>query len=378
MLDFTSALYLGLQHPSWSLPSWQALTLGKPAALAEPPGIGNIERELAALTGCDAALLASSTLHAFVDLFAMLARSGTAIVLNRHSYPIAHWAARQAAVSGSAVIVVAGHGVEDMRQAVCRRPAASPVIVIDGVSPTTGTAAPIAAYVDLAAEFGGLLVVDDTQGLGILGESASRSAPYGIGGGGLLRHAEIRSDRVIVVNSLAKAFGVPVAMVGGSRPLIDTLRQNSLMRVHCSPPSMAVIAAAAQALHLNRRDGEALRARLAHNVARLRAGLTTLGVAASWTLFPVQPLHLADGMAATVQSRLLHRGVRAVLHGRSPSCARMSFLLTARHAPTDIDAAIEHLARATESAAQSITGVSGYGNQSQFRGGIVRRLSWPT
>src|SRR5215831_7795166 len=124
MLDFTSALYLGLHHPSWSLPPWQALTLGKPAALENPPGIRHIERELAALTGCDDALLASSTLHAFVDLFAMLVRRGTAIVLDRTSYPIAHWAARQAAVSGSGVIVVSDHGVEEMRRAVCRCPAA--------------------------------------------------------------------------------------------------------------------------------------------------------------------------------------------------------------------------------------------------------------
>ena len=355
MLDFTSSLYLGLRHPSWSLPPWQALTLGKPAALESPPGMRRLERELAALTGCDDVLLASSTLHAFVDLFATLAARDTAIVLDRSSYPVAHWAARLAAVSGSPVIVLGGHGpeemTEEMKRALCRSPAARPVIVTDGISPATGMASPIASYADIAAERGGLLVVDDTQALGILGEAASRSAPYGIGGGGSLRHAEVRSDKVVVVNSLAKAFGVPVAMVGGSHTLIAKLRRNSLMRVHCSPPSMAAIGAAARALQQNHRHGEALRARLAHNVARLRRALTSLGLAASRSLFPVQPLRLPQGMAAPVQSRLLRRGVRAVLQGRSPSRARVSFLLTARHAPNDIDEAIERLTWATDLAA---------------------------
>jgi 8-amino-7-oxononanoate synthase len=351
MLDFTSSLYLGLQHPSWSLPPWQALTLGKPAALESPPGMRRLEQELAALTGCDDVLLASSTLHAFVDLFAMLAGRDTAIVLDRNSYPVAHWAARQAAVSGSRVIVLGGQGPEEVKRALCGSPAARPVIVTDGISPATGMASPIASYADIAEERGGLLVVDDTQALGILGEAANRSAPYGIGGGGSLRHAEVRSDKVVVVNSLAKAFGVPVAMMGGSNTLIARLRRSSLMRVHCSPPSMATIGAAARALQQNQRHGEALRARLAHNVARLRRALTSLGMAASRSLFPVQPLRLPQGMAVPVQSRLLRRGVRAVLQGRSPSRAHVSFLLTARHAPNDIDEAIERLRWATDIAA---------------------------
>jgi 8-amino-7-oxononanoate synthase len=213
-------------------------------------------------------------------------------------------------------------------------------------------ASPITSYTNVAAERGGLLVVDDTQALGILGESANRFAPYGIGGGGSLRHAEIRSDKVVVVNSLAKAFGVPVAMVGGSHTLIQRLRRSSLMRVHCSPPSTAVIDAAAQALQQNHRYGEALRACLAHNVARLRRALTALGLAASRSLFPAQPLRLRQGMAAPMRARLLQRGVRAVLHGRSLSRARVSFLLTARHTPNDIDEAIERLTWAIDIGAQ--------------------------
>ena len=74
MLDFTSALYLGFEHASWSLPGWEHLTLGKPAALQDVPGVLQAQRELVALTGCEQVLLGSSTLHLFCDLFALLAR----------------------------------------------------------------------------------------------------------------------------------------------------------------------------------------------------------------------------------------------------------------------------------------------------------------
>lgn len=360
VLDFTSALYLGLQHPSSSLPPWQALTLGKPAVLESPPGMQAVERELAALTGCDDAVLSSSTLHAFVDLFAMLAERDTTIVLDRNSYPIAQWVARQAAVPGRRVTVLGGEGRSEVKRAVSRAQTARTVIVTDGLSPATGIVSPLGFYANLAAESGGLLVVDDTQAFGVLGESASRSAPYGIGGGGSLRHAGIRSDRVVVVNSLAKAFGVPMAMVGGNHRLIETLRRTALTRVHCSPPSMAVIGAAAHALQLNRHHGDTLRDRLARRVAQLRSGLRELGLAASRSLFPVQPIRLTRGMAATVHSRLLQRRVRAVLSGRPLFRAQVSLLVTTRHTPDDIDAAIACLAWATGAETGHTTGVSGY------------------
>ncbi len=59
--------------------------------------------------------------------------------------------------------------------------------------------------------FGGLLVIDDTQALGILGRNPGQDAPYGRGGGGSLRRANIQGPDILVGASLAKGFGVPIA-----------------------------------------------------------------------------------------------------------------------------------------------------------------------
>ena len=52
MLDFTSALYLGLRHPSAALTPWPALSSGRPAALAEHRGAEDVAASLAGLAGC--------------------------------------------------------------------------------------------------------------------------------------------------------------------------------------------------------------------------------------------------------------------------------------------------------------------------------------
>lgn len=364
MLDFTSALYLGLQHPSLGLPAWTSLTLGKPAALEEPPGMRAVEQKLAALTGCDDVMLASSTLHAFFDLFAMLAGPGTAVYIDRSSYPIPRWAAQRGCTE-SATTFFSCHDAAELGRALFRSGGVRPLIVTDGLSPAIGVVAPIAQYAALAARRRGLVLVDDTQGLGILGASANADRPYGIGGGGSLRNTEVRSDEVIVVNSLAKSFGVPVAMVGGGAQLIASLRSSSPVRSHCSPPSVAVIAAAAQALEQNRRHGEALRLRLARNVARLHSGLKQLGIAASRSLFPIQPLRLPSATAVRVHSTLLQRGVRTVLQRNSESGAQLTFLITARHTAPEMDEALENLAYALEAGTHlRPIGVSTYDTES--------------
>src|SRR5262245_50393298 len=96
MLDFTSSLYLGLQHPSWSLEPWASMSTGRPAALGTPDKHRQVAAALADLTGCERATLHSSTLHVFWDLFGMLARR-TAIFMDAGVYPIGRWGVERAA-----------------------------------------------------------------------------------------------------------------------------------------------------------------------------------------------------------------------------------------------------------------------------------------
>jgi len=100
VLDFTSALYLGLRHPSPSLRSWSELTTGKPAALESPPLSTAIAGRFAALVGCESAVPIASTLHLFWDLFGLLASDWVRIYMDEGTYAIARWGVERAPARG--------------------------------------------------------------------------------------------------------------------------------------------------------------------------------------------------------------------------------------------------------------------------------------
>jgi len=347
MLDFTSALYLGLRHASQSLRPWARLTTGAPAALTAPPGARTVADALAALQGCERATLVPSTLHLFWDLFGMLPSHGVAIYMNVGTYPIARWGIERAAARGVPVQSFPHHDAEALWGRLKRdaHRHARPVVVADGFCPDCGRPAPVAAYLESVHAFGGQLILDDTQALGILGYAPAPDAPFGNGGGGSLPWSDVAGPDVLVGSSLAKGFGVPVAVLAGSATAIGRFEAKSETRMHCSPPSVAVIHATAGALDVNRRRGAALRLHLAQLARYFRRRLSAVGLSSTGGLFPIQTLAAVPGLDSWVlYERLLHEGIRTVLRR---SCYRrrrcISFLLTARHTFSDIDRAVDAL-----------------------------------
>jgi 8-amino-7-oxononanoate synthase len=346
VLDFTSALYLGLEHGSRDLPGWEQLSLGKPAALEPVPGSAETERKLAALMGCERALLATSTLHLFWDLFAILGQRKINIFLDAGAYPILRWGVERAACSGTPVRSFRRHDPWALQAAMAGASERPPVIVADGYCPGCGRPAPIKEYLAQATNCGGLLVLDDTQALGIFGEPGP-CAPYGRGGGGSMRRAGLSSGHGVVIGaSLAKAFGAPLAALAGDAGIVDEFASQSATRVHCSPPSSAIVAAASRALKINCWWGDALRLKLARLVSRFRQGIRRLGLIGTAGLFPVQSLCLPDPISAVpLHAKLRERGIETVLHrGSNTGQPRISFVITARHSFAEIDCALHHLA----------------------------------
>lgn len=352
MLDFASALYLGFRHPHGTLCPWAQLTTGRPAALESPPGAEAVGRGLARLIGCERATLATSTLHIYWDLFDMLATDGIAIHLGQGTYPIACWGVERVAGKGVPVAAFRQHDAGVLRQQLerSRRLGLRPVVVTDGLCPASGQPAPLADYLKLVRAHKGYLVIDDTQALGILGSSQSRESPYGRGGRGTPAWHGIEAPELIVGSSLAKGFGVPVAVLAGARNIIERFEAQSATRVHCSAPSAPLVAATEHALALNRSHGEQLRQRLLDNVRRFRARLREFGLSADGACFPVQTPRLGTA-AEAIHDRLLGCGVRTVLHrARQGLAAKISFLIAARHEPMEIERGVELLARAANGA----------------------------
>jgi len=304
-----------------------------------PEAARELEIDLARLVGCESALLGSSTLHVFWDLPALLP-AHPLLLVDGGVYPIGRWGCERAAAMGIPARVFRHYDPEALarilRASGGRR---TPVVVADGFCPVCGVPAPLAALLDCIEPYGGHLILDDTQSLGIWGLDPVPAMPYGRGGGGSLRRCGIEHGRITLVSSLAKGFGVPVAMLAGSRGITRRFQAASLTRVHCSPPSFAVLHGARAALEANCQFGEVLRARLAQRVIAFRQRLADLGLAAEGGLFPVQGLTLVPSVdPVRVHARLLGQGVTAVL-ARGHRGTRLSFLITARHRRDDLDQA---------------------------------------
>ena len=347
VVDFTSVLYLGLRHPSHCLHPWTQFTTGVPSALARYPGESKVADMLAALQGCESALLAPSTLHLSWDVFGILANSKVVIYMDAGVYPIVRWGVERAAALGVPVRTFPHYNIDVLsrmlrQDRLCHR---RPLIVSDGMCPACGKPAPVAEFLECARRFGGRLILDDTQSLGILGHSPCPDAPYGRGGGGVLQWSNVNGTDILVISSLVKGFGVPVAVLSGSRAMIELFEAKSKTRVHCSPTSIAVVHAAEHALEVNRTKGDAIRLRLAQLVRHFRKRLKEAGIPAAGGLFPVQTLlPVSDMDAIALHERLLKLGIKTVLHSGRHGCGpRISFLITARHSLSDIDKAVEAL-----------------------------------
>ena len=347
MIGFASSLYLGFRHPYWAMEPWSQLTTGTPATLGLPGPAHVVAGGLADLVWCDRATLARSTVHAFIDLIPMLAGQGSAIFVDAGAYPIGQWGVERAVGRGVPARRFAHHDVAALRASMRDRSVAGrrPLVLTDGVCPGCGDLAPLRSYLEAAQAAGGLLVVDDTQALGVLGRDPSAAAPYGRGGGGSLPFAGLRSQHVVVVASLAKGLGAPIAVVAASRPLVRLFEDSSQTRAHCSPPSAADLHAAAAALRANRYRGDRLRRTLWLRVQRFRRLLAGTGLRTADSSFPVQAVFLAGGEAARLHRHLLGHGIRTVLQARGcRSEAAVVFVITAAHTPSDIDRTADALA----------------------------------
>lgn len=315
-LDFTSALYLGFYHAHYHLPAWNHLTTGVPAALRESQTSRIVAKKVADLIGCESGLAFSSTLHLFRDLFDYLSRRRIVIFLDAGAYPITEWGAEWASRKGTPVLRFPHGDSAGLKALLTRRKwkGARPVVISDGWCSACGQAMPLAEYLAYLRPFGGWLILDDTQAMGVLGRRPSTQLPYGLGGGGILPWLNIQSNRIIACSSLAKAFGAPIAVLAGPEEIIHSLRNRGLTRLHSSPPSQAHVTAARRALQVNELRGDRLRAKLWRSVRYLSDHLARADLRLRGGIFPIQHITGFSGPKVfNIRQVLSKKGIEVLL-----------------------------------------------------------------
>ena len=261
-----------------------------------------LERSLADLVGTPAALSFVSCWTANEALFPTVTAPGDTVISDALNHASIIDAIRQS--RGTTTVVYRHADLADLERAL--EAAAGPGIrwvVTDGVFSMEGDVAPLPDLVELCRRHDALLVVDDSHGIGVLGET----------GRGTAEHFGLLGQVDVVTGTLGKSLGGAAGgFVAGSEGLVELLVQRARPSLFSNALPATVACSATAAVDVMRREPERVQ-RLRDNTGRLRDGLRALGYRCEDSPSAIIPIILGDAQEVDRCSRvLLERGVFVV------------------------------------------------------------------
>ncbi|KQZ78209.1 5-aminolevulinate synthase [Mesorhizobium sp. Root157] len=224
--------------------------------------IVELERELAALHGKEAALVFGCGYLANLSTLAALGRLLPKCILV--SDQLNHASMIQGISASRAEKRVFQHNdvlhLEEILRSIPRN--RCKVVAFESVYSMDGDIAPIREIVELCERYGALTYLDEVHAVGM----------YGPTGAGVAERDGLAGRIDLVQGTLAKAFGVVGGYVAGSAVMIDAIRShaNGFIFTSALPPAVAM-GALESVRHLRSSDVE--RAKMHDNVRKLRARL---------------------------------------------------------------------------------------------------------
>ena len=227
-----------------------------------------LERALADWVGTPAATTYVSCWNANAAVIATVADRGTVIFSDALNHASIIDACRAAPAQARVVYPHGDVGALD-RLLSEHADASRRIVVSDGVFSMEGDLAPLPELVEVVRRHGAVLILDDSHGTGVMGET----------GRGTAEHFGLHGEIDIITGTLGKALGGAAGgFVAGSLPVVGLLEQQARPALFSNALPPTVACSAHEALRRLRADPGLVR-RL-HEVAdRLRAGLQERGLA---------------------------------------------------------------------------------------------------
>ncbi|MCL2171721.1 MAG: glycine C-acetyltransferase [Defluviitaleaceae bacterium] len=180
-------------------------------------------------------------------------------------------------------------------QLVAAKDARIRAIVTDGVFSMDGTIANLVAICDLADKYDAIVIVDDSHGVGVIGEGLR----------GAHEHCGVIDRIDILTGTLGKALGGSSGgYTSGKKAIIDILRQRSRTYLFSNSLSPIIASASLTVLDMITRD-KTLKTRLDTNTAHFRAGIAKIGLDVVDGTHPIVPIMLYDELLAQKMAALL-------------------------------------------------------------------------
>jgi glycine C-acetyltransferase len=296
----------------------------------------DVERELADLVGTESSLTYVSCWNANEGLFSTITGSEDIIISDRLNHASIIDAMRLAKAITKCETAVYEHS--DMDDLAAKLQAAagknSRFVVTDGVFSMEGDVARLADIIQLAREHDAVVVVDDSHGTGVLGDT----------GRGVPEHAGVLGDVDIITSTLGKALGGAAGgFVASSAAATDYLTQRARPQLF-SNALPATVAGSALAAVRHLRSHPELVTTLRDNTKYFREQLIDRGFKPLDGPTPIIPVILGETAKAIEMSRLLLDegvfvtgfGFPVVPRGE----ARVRCQVSAAHTRDDLDQAL--------------------------------------
>jgi glycine C-acetyltransferase len=258
-----------------------------------------LEAKLAELSGTEAALTYVSCWNANEAVIPTLTDETTVTLTDELNHASIIDAIR---LSKPAQKVIYPHSdMAGLRDALAAAPSdARKLVVTDGVFSMEGDLAKLPDIVELAREYGAVVIVDDSHGVGVLGET----------GRGTVEHYGLLGEVDVITGTLGKALGGAAGgYVAASEEVCDLLAQRSRPQLFSNALPVTVACSALRAIEVMLEQPQLLE-RLRENSRTFRGMLEEAGYRPLEGEAAIIPIIIGDTAdAIALSERLLDEGV---------------------------------------------------------------------
>jgi len=176
-------------------------------------------------------------------------------------------------------------------------------IVTDGVFSMDGTIANLKAVCDLADKYDAIVIVDDSHGVGVIGDTLR----------GAHEHCGVMDRVDVITGTLGKALGGSSGgYTSGKKAIIDILRQRSRTYLFSNTLSPIIANASLTVLDMLSTSSD-LATRLKENTAYFRRGLKDIGYDIIDGTHPIVPIMTYDELKAQqLAEKMLEKNVYVI------------------------------------------------------------------
>jgi 8-amino-7-oxononanoate synthase len=233
--------------------------------------------------------------------------------------------------SGKETVTFAHLDHDDLASKARRHVAAGqrPLLLTDGVFPARGEIPPLARYAEMMERYGGMIVVDDAHGVGVVGASGKGSTEV----------AGIPAETYYRTGTLSKGFGVFGGIITGSAEIVGRIHEHSQAFIGSTGLPLPLAAAAIASVSYLKNNPEMIRG-LQDRSLRLKADLRRLGFDIPSSPAPIISITFGDERKnENLRALLTKSGIYPPFnrYPGAPAGGHFRFALASAHSDEQID-----------------------------------------